>query len=141
MMNLIKLEDNLKLNITEIDSQHETLINLINEIHETMLQGAGKAELDRLLSQLLEHTRSHFSYEEELMSRYSYAEYETHKSEHNRLMEHLEDLVERYHSGELLLSFAIVLELKGWATIHIEKSDKPLGSFLSNKHGFETEPA
>ena len=141
MMDLIKLEDNLKLNITEIDSQHEALINLINEIHETMLQGADKADLDRLLSQLLEHTRSHFSYEEELMSRYSYAEYETHKSEHNRLMEHLEDLVVRYHSGELLLSFAIVLELKGWATIHIEKSDNPLGSFLSNQHGFETAPA
>lgn len=140
-MDLIKLEDNLKLNITEIDSQHETLINLVNEIHEAMLQGAGKADLDRLLSQLLEHTRSHFSYEEELMSSYSYAEYETHKSEHNRLMEHLEDLVVRYHSGELLLSFAIVLELKGWATIHIEKSDKPLGSFLSNQHGLETAPA
>jgi hemerythrin len=141
MMDLIKLEDNLKLNITEIDSQHETLINLINAIHETMLQGADKADLDRLLSQLLEHTRSHFSYEEELMSRYSYAEYETHKSEHNRLMEHLEDLAVRYHSGELLLSFAIVLELKGWATIHIEKSDKPLGTFLSKQHGFETAPA
>jgi hemerythrin len=75
------------------------------------------------------------------MSRYSYAEYETHKSEHNRLMEHLEDLVGRYRGGELLLSFAIVLELKGWATIHIEKSDKPLGSFLSNKHGLETTSA
>ena len=141
MMDLIKLDDNLKLNITEIDSQHETLINLINAIHETMLQGADKADLDRLLSQLLEHTRSHFAYEEELMSRYSYAGYETHKSEHNRLMEHLEDLAVRYHSGELLLSFAIVLELKGWATIHIEKSDKPLGTFLSNQHGFETAPA
>ena len=140
-MDLIKLEENLKLNITEIDSQHETLINLINAIHETMLQGADRADLDRLLSQLLEHTRSHFAYEEELMSRYSYAEYETHKSEHNRLMEHLEDLAVRYHSGELLLSFAIVLELKGWATIHIEKSDKPLGTFLSNQHGFETAPA
>jgi len=140
MMDLIKLEDNLKLNITEIDAQHETLINLVNAIHATMLQGADKADLDRLLSQLLEHTRSHFAYEEELMSRYRYAEYETHKSEHNRLMEHLEDLVVRYHSGELLLSFAIVIELKGWATIHIEKSDKPLGSFLSNKHGFETAP-
>ncbi len=140
-MDLVKLEDNLKLNITEIDSQHETLISQINAIHEAMLQGADKADLDGLLSQLLEHTRSHFAYEEDLMSRYRYAEYETHKSEHNRLLEHLEDMVVRYRSGELLLSFAIVVELKGWATIHIEKSDKPLGVFLSNKHGSETTPA
>ncbi len=140
-MDLVKLEDNLKLNITEIDSQHETLISQINAIHEAMLQGADKADLDGLLSQLLEHTRSHFAYEEDLMSRYRYAEYETHRSEHNRLLEHLEDMVVRYRSGELLLSFAIVVELKGWATIHIEKSDKPLGVFLSNKHGSETAPA
>jgi len=37
-MELIKLEDKLKLDIPEIDSQHETLTGLINLLHETMLQ-------------------------------------------------------------------------------------------------------
>lgn len=132
-MELVKLEDNLKLNIPEIDSQHETLIRLINLLHETMLQGADRAALDELLSQLLEHTRMHFSYEEQLMSQHNYPGYEAHKSEHDRLMQHLADLAERYKNGELLLSFAIVLELKGWAVVHIEKSDKPLGTFLNNQ--------
>ena len=136
-MELIKLEDNLKLDIPEIDSQHETLIGLINLLHETMLQGADRAALDRLLSQLLEHTQTHFAYEEQLMSQYNYPGYETHKSEHNRLMQHLVDLAERYKNGELLLSFAIVLELKGWAVVHIEKSDKPLGTFLNNRKGID----
>ena len=132
-MELIKLEDNLKLDILEIDSQHETLIGLINRLHETMLQGADKAALDGLLSQLLEHTRTHFAYEEQLMSQHNYPGYEAHKSEHSRLMQHLVHLAERYKNGELLLSFAIVLELKGWAVVHIEKSDKPLGTFLKNQ--------
>ena len=136
-MELIKLEDNLKLDIPEIDSQHETLIGLINLLHETMLQGADRAALDKLLSQLLEHTQTHFAYEEQLMSQYNYPGYETHKSEHNRLMQHLVDLAERYKNGELLLSFAIVLELKGWAVVHIEKSDKPLGTFLNNRKGID----
>ena len=136
-MGLLRLEDNLKLNIPEIDSQHETLIRLINLLHETMLQGADRAALDELLSQLLEHTRTHFAYEEQLMSQYNYPEYEAHKSEHNRLMQHLVDLAERYKKGELLLSFAVVLELKGWAVVHIEKSDKPLGIFMSNQKGVD----
>jgi hemerythrin-like metal-binding protein len=135
IMELVKLEDNLKLDIPEIDSQHETLIRLINLLHETMLQGADRAALDELLSQLLAHTRMHFSYEEQLMSQHNYPGYEAHKSEHDRLMQHLVDLAERYKNGELLLSFAIVLELKGWAVVHIEKSDKPLGSFLNNRTG------
>lgn len=139
-MELIKLEDTLKLNIPEIDSQHETLIRLINLLHETMLQGADRAALDGILSQLLEHTRAHFAYEEQLMSQHNYPGYEAHKSEHNRLMQHLVDLAERYNNGELLLSFAIVLELKGWAAVHIDKSDRPLGTFLKNRKGVSTAP-
>jgi hemerythrin len=134
IMELIKLEDKLKLDIPEIDSQHETLIGLINLLHETMLQGADRAALDGLLSQLLEHTRNHFAYEEQLMSQHNYPGYEAHKSDHSRLMQHLVDLTERYKNGELLLSFAIVLELKGWAMVHIEKSDKQLGTFLNKQN-------
>jgi hemerythrin len=134
IMELIKLGDKLKLDIPEIDSQHETLIGLINLLHETMLQGADRAALDALLSQLLEHTRNHFAYEEQLMSQHNYPGYEAHKSDHSRLMQHLVDLTERYKNGELLLSFAIVLELKGWAVVHIEKSDKQLGTFLNKQN-------
>jgi hypothetical protein len=47
------------------------------------------------------------------------------------------DLIERYQRGELLLSVAVVMELKGWATTHIEKSDKPLGVFLSDRKGVD----
>jgi hemerythrin-like metal-binding protein len=137
-MVLVKLEDNLKLDIPGIDSQHETLIRLINLLHETMLQGADKAALDKLLSQLLEHTQAHFAYEEDLMTRYNYPGYELHKSDHNRLMQHLMDLTARYKQGEILLSFAVVLELRGWALVHIEKSDKLLGTFLKNRKAVET---
>ena len=140
-MELIKLEDNLKLDIPEIDSQHETSIGLINLLHETILQGSDRAAQDELLSQLLEHTRTHFAYEEQLMSQYNYPGYEAHKSEHNRLMQHLVNLVERYENGELLLSFFVVLELKEWATVHIEKSDKPLGAFLNNLKGTDAAPS
>jgi hemerythrin len=139
-MVLIKLEDSLRLDIPEIDSQHETMISLVNLLHETMLQGADKAALDGLLSQLLEHTQTHFAYEEELMSRYNYPGYEKHKSEHYRLIHHLVDLTERYKSGELLLSFAVIFELKGWAVVHIAEFDKPLGTFLNKQKVIEATP-
>ena len=139
-MELLRLEDNLKLNVPEIDSQHETLIMLINRLHEAMLQGTGREVLDELMSRLIEHTRTHFSYEEQLMSQYNYPEYEAHKSEHNKLMQHLVDLAESYHSGELILSFAVMLELKGWATVHIEEFDMPLGIFLKSREGAGAAP-
>ena len=71
------------------------------------------------------------------MSQYNYPEYAADRSGHNRLLQHLLDLTERYKNGELLLSFAIVLELRGWAMVHIEKSDKPLGTYLNNQKRVE----
>ena len=139
-MALLRLEDNLKLDIPEIDSQHETLIGLVNRLHEAMLQGTGREILDGLLSQLIEHTRNHFSYEEQLMSQHGYPGYAAHKSQHDKLMHHLVDLVDRYHGGDLLLSFAVVIELKGWAMVHIEKSDKPLCAFLNSREDAGAEP-
>jgi len=140
IMGLVRLEDHLKLNIPEIDAQHETLIGLVNRLHETMLKEVDKAELDGLLSQLLEHTRMHCSYEEQLMSQYDYPGYQRHKAEHERLIKRLLELIERYQNGEILFSFAVVLELKGWATVHIEKSDKLLGVFLQDRQGVEVAP-
>ncbi|MGB5611551.1 MAG: bacteriohemerythrin [Sedimenticolaceae bacterium] len=137
-MELIRLEDSMRLNIPEIDSQHETLIGLINALHQSMLQKADRAALDGLLAQLLAHTQSHFSYEEQLMSQHGYPAYEVHRSEHARLIQHLLDLIGRFENGELLMSFAVVIELKGWATIHIEKSDKLLGAFLKDQPGADT---
>jgi hemerythrin-like metal-binding protein len=136
-MQLIRLEEDSRLNVPEIDAQHEKLIGLINQLHTAMLREADKSSLDGLLSQLLDHTRSHCSYEEELMSRYGYPEYASHRSEHRRLVEHLENLIDRYEKGDLLLSFAVMLELKGWATIHIGKSDKLLGIFLNDRAGID----
>ena len=134
-MRLVELEDRLRLNIPEIDSQHEELIDLVNRLHEGLIGGADRAARDGLLSQLLEGMRSHCAYEERLMLRYDYPGYQAHKSEHDRLTQNLVDLINRYRNGELVLSIAVVMELKCWATIHIEKSDKPLGAFLIDQKG------
>ena len=139
-MVFLEPEDSLKLDIPEIDSQHNTLINLVNQLHEYMLKGIDKATLGEHLSKVLKHTQAHFTYEEELMSRYNYPGYEKHKSEHDRLIQQLVNLITRFKNGDLLLSFAVELELKGWTVVHIEKSDKPLGSYLHNQKVTEATP-
>ena len=136
-MELVQLEDRLLLNIPEIDSQHEELIALVNGLHDALLGGEDKETRDSLLSQLAEGMRSHCDYEEALMQRYGYPEFAAHKSEHDRLMRNLNELIERYHNGELVLSIAVVMEVKCWATIHIEKSDLPMGAFLVGQQDVE----
>ena len=136
-MELIQLDDRLRLKIPEIDAQHQRLIDLVNRLHEALLGGADKEVRDSLLSQLMEGTQNHCAYEEELMLRYVYQEFQAHRSEHDRLKRNLTDLIERYRNGELVLSIAVVMELRCWATIHIEKSDMPLGAYLTDQNVVE----
>ena len=129
-MGLLRLEDDQKLNVREIDAQHETLIDLINQLHAAMTQRSDRKVLDQLMAALIEHTRTHFDYEEQLMLEHRYPGYTTHKREHDRLMQHILALAEQYRRGDLLLSFAVMVDLKGWALVHIERFDIALGVFL-----------
>ncbi len=133
-MGLIRLEDDQRVNVPEIDSQHETLIELINQLHRAMTQCEPKRVLEELISELVEHTRQHFLFEEQLMQEHRYPGYARHKAQHDRLIDHILELADRFRGGDLLLSFGIMVDLRGWAMIHIEKADKPLGVFLNSGH-------
>ena len=100
---------------------------------KAMMQREDRQSLAAIIAELVEHARQHFAYEEQLMSRHQYPEYAKHKADHDRLMQHIIGLAQQFRSGDLLLSFAVMVDLKAWATIHIEKSDGPLGIFLSEK--------
>lgn len=132
-MELIKAEDTPRVGVAEIDAQHAALIGLVNRLHQAMIQRQDRATLDTIIAELVEHTRGHFAYEEQLMSQAQYPHYLSHKADHDKLMQHISDLADEFRSGDLLLSFAVMVDLKAWATIHIEKSDGPLGIFLSEK--------
>ena len=132
-MQLIKAEDAPTVGVPEIDAQHAALIGLVNRLHQAMIQREDRETLASIIVELVEHTQQHFAYEEQLMSQHRYPEYAEHKADHDALMQHIMDLSEQFLSGDLLLSFAVMVDLKAWATIHIEKSDGPLGIFLSEQ--------
>jgi hemerythrin len=132
-LELIKVEDAPRVGVAEIDAQHAALIGLVNRLHQAMIQRENRETLDAIIAELVEHTQRHFAYEEQLMSQHQYPEYTKHKADHDELMQHILTLAEQFRSGDLLLSFAVMVDLKAWATIHIEKSDRPLGIFLSKK--------
>jgi len=135
-MGLIRLDSDLQVKVPAIDAQHETMIDLINQLHKAMTECSERAVLDDLIAALVEETRAHFRYEEQLMEQQRYPGYKRHKDEHDQLLDHIHALAERYRKGDLLLSFAVMVDLKGWALVHIEKFDIALGVFLNR-----TQPA
>ena len=135
-MAFVQLGSDAKVNVQAIDGQHLHLVALLNELHDAMLRQEDSDTLGRRLSDLIDATRAHFRYEEGLMSQHDYSEYASHKAQHEKLMQHIESLAEGFRRGDSLLSFGVILDLKGWAMTHIEQSDKPLGVFLNENKVF-----
>ena len=133
---LISLDETDNLNVGEMDSQHQRLFALVNNLHQAMASPQGIDAVSRALEELVDFTRIHFATEEALMTRYAYPDYAKHREEHQVLLQDVGQLLQRFHDGDVLISFAIELDLEAWALRHIEVSDKPLATFLNTKGVF-----
>ena len=66
-MPLITWTDELSVSVKDLDSQHQKLFDLVNELHEAMRSGKGKEAVGSILNRLADYTKTHLFYEERLM--------------------------------------------------------------------------
>lgn len=133
-MGLITWDDNkYSVGIASIDAQHKQLVELINKLHEAMMKGSSKAIIKDVIAELMNYTKTHFTYEEELMQKFSYGDYETHKKTHASFVERVFDFQEKYLKGEILLSIDIINFLRDWLIKHISGTDKKYTDFFISK--------
>jgi hemerythrin len=132
-MTLIEWSDNLSVNIDEIDSQHQQLVGLINDLNDAMRERKAKEALGGILNSLTDYTIRHFSTEENYFDKFEYPETRTHKKEHTGFVEKVATFKEGFEEGKLLLSIEVMDFLKDWLISHIKDSDKKYGPFLNEK--------
>jgi hemerythrin-like metal-binding protein len=130
-MPLLRWSDKYSVNVPEMDKQHQTLFNMLNELHDAMLSGKAKTVLDKTLSQLIQYTQRHFAIEERLMQENNYAEYEDHKAVHEQLKTRVRQFVERYHAGDRSVTIELMSFLQDWLANHIVGMDKKYGAALA----------
>ncbi|MGC1953648.1 MAG: bacteriohemerythrin [Gammaproteobacteria bacterium] len=132
-MAFIVWDEQHSVRVRQIDDEHKGMITLLNGLNDAMKQRKGREEIARILSKLIVYTKAHFAAEERLMRDHDYAGYPRHKAEHERLLHEISVLEERFSEGDLLLSFGIMLYLKGWALVHITSCDRALGIYLNSR--------
>jgi hemerythrin-like metal-binding protein len=133
-MALITWSNMLSTGISEQDTQHKKLIDLINQLNDAMQAGQGAAVLGNVLNELVNYTVFHFSYEEKLMGQHKYEDTPAHKAEHLKFVQTVGDFKKKFDSGKAVISVEIMNFLRDWLTSHIMKTDKKLGQSL-NKLG------
>lgn len=119
--------------IPEIDSQHQQLIRLINDLHAAMTTGQGKETAGRTLDELVRYTEQHFSYEERMLQQKGYSQLTPHQAEHKRLTGEVVDLREKYRNGAIALTVQVMQFLKNWLAGHIMVHDQQYAAELKKR--------
>ena len=108
----------------DLDAQHQKLMDLINELHEGMLQGKGALVLQPVLDRLISYTKNHFKAEEQYMQAAGFPHSLAHKQQHEKLTQEVAQFITDVRSGKLTLSLQISQFLKQWLDRHILGSDQ-----------------
>lgn len=117
------------LEIAEMDSQHQVLIAMMNQLAERGAANAPKAEISELLRRLGNYTIQHFKAEEAYMEGIGYPQLETHKVIHRELLNNLRNHVAGFEAGTGKVATELLGFLKFWLGAHIKGIDKQYAAF------------
>jgi len=119
-------------NVSAHDSEHQTLFNMLNKLHETA-PGGNRVAIGEQLDALIAFVAKHFAAEEANFQKYGYPAYAAHKAEHDKLVATCLDLQKKFHANEVKITQDTTAFVRDWLNSHIPAFDKPYGPFLNEK--------
>lgn len=127
-------KENYSVNNTILDSHHQKLLTLFNNLY-TNLQAcqdiSQKSPLvEKALAELIEYSLYHFEAEEEFMLKYEYPDYVSHKQKHEQFKLRVNELIEQHKESVLGMAFPVLHFIKDWLSAHIINVDKQYAPYL-----------
>ncbi|PLX80265.1 MAG: hypothetical protein C0616_08785 [Desulfuromonas sp.] len=120
-----------EMGITHLDSQHQYMFGLANEIVRLVNKGANTRELTEVIESLVEYVQLHFDAEERAMEKCGYPGLDEHRQQHVDLTQKLF----RLGLGQPSTSQALELTklVIHWMQHHIMDSDMDFGMFIKDR--------
>jgi hemerythrin-like metal-binding protein len=119
--------------IPQIDTQHQGLVRLINDLHAAMIAGQGSQNIGKILDELVHYTEAHFSYEENMLRERNYSRLFGHQLEHKRLTGQVVELREKYRNNAITLTMEVMRFLKDWLANHIMGHDQKYAAEMKTR--------
>lgn len=122
------------LGIDEIDAEHRTLVDLLNETHALISEGQREAARTRFVETLSAYVNEHFANEEAFMERIGFPGIEDHRKIHENFKASFNDLkplIETYDDEAFRKALG---DAFSWIVMHIGKTDRRYARFyLENR--------
>jgi hemerythrin-like metal-binding protein len=134
----IAWSDRYSVGISFMDEQHYRLVELANELYESLFADADEKleTFKECMSAAVSYVKVHFSAEEELMRAVGYPQFADHKGAHEEFVRRVLQAGLRFEKGDPQVGRQFVFFLRDWLLEHIAVVDKRLASYAKSKgHG------
>ena len=79
------MKDDLRLNITVMDATHDEFLDILSQ-----MKSCQSADFMTLFEDMIEHTKEHFAFEEDIMDKYNFNDKKEHFDEHINILGEME---------------------------------------------------
>ncbi|SDH73857.1 bacteriohemerythrin [Roseospirillum parvum] len=135
-MSFLTWHQGLSVGHAALDFDHQTLINLINHLHETLTRGSDDQVIGTTIAALEHYVEAHFAREEAIMADAGYPDLEQHRRVHDEIRRVVADIADLHARAPRDLNHAEVLRfLKIWLLSHIQKADMRYAPYLAASDG------
>ncbi len=130
-MALFNWSDQYSVGIPSMDTQHQRLFEILNELHSAMKTGKATQAISTALDELIDYTRYHFREEEALMEQIHYPDLPEQKQAHQNLLLQLKELKQELKNGKTtLVAIKVSKTVLEWLKNHTTKMDKKYEQYM-----------
>ena len=135
-MPILEWDNSYRVNIKEIDEQHQKLVGLLNCLADAMESGQGSQVVEKTLFEMIDYAVVHFESEESLFDNFDYPKSSQHKAEHQEFVAKTKELKRSFQKGSITITSEVLSFLGDWVRNHIRVSDQGYSRFLNNRGVF-----
>lgn len=117
---------------TEMDGQHQVVIDLINRLFLAFRIGEEKSQAGSIMHQLADYTLIHFATEEAFLQKLGYTDFVRHKSLHDKMALKTRQFAETFDVNQEASALELMDILKKWWTGHILNEDQKYAALLTS---------
>lgn len=137
-MSLFSWKPEYSVNEAELDSHHQTLFAILNDVYESVMNSSELESIIPRIDELSANALKHFSVEERYMLEHGFPEISEHIAEHRKFAQKLDTLRSRRHEDNLDITRELIVVLGEWLLHHVLREDRKY-SELSTATGDRTE--
>ena len=125
-MSLIEWKPEFSVGKAAVDHEHGELIDLINDLYDTMKQSGTQEHVLDGLGEIHVQISAHFALEEKFMRDARYPGYEPHKKDHETLLDQLLDIMDGVEEDGSYDESRLAKSLENWFSEHFRTHDAKL---------------